>query len=119
MIYPADFVSFVRKKTKPVEEQIILARIALNALYDPEMYPVDVHELMLLHNENRVMAEAFLAYCAINPKEYSGWTELSCQELFAICAAGRKDQSEGAFVQKIQDAQPIVLPDGDGAHACL
>ena len=121
MIYPADFVSFVRKKAKPAAEQVVLARIALNALYDPEIYPVDVHELMLLHNENRVMAKAFLSYCAINPKEYSNWSELLCEELFAICADGRKNQSEEAFLEKIYGSQPAVSPqpDDEAAHACL
>lgn len=54
-------------------DQTLLARIALNALYDPARYPVDMSELLSLTAHHRALARSFLAWCAVHPHEYTNW----------------------------------------------
>lgn len=44
----------------------LLARIALNALGHADQYPVDLHELRLLPEENRAMVAGLLDYTTVH-----------------------------------------------------
>lgn len=74
MIYPEDFIAAV-KKTKSPDEKSLMARVALNALYDPERFPVDLSEVMALPQESKMLVRGFMAYCAINPSEYLSYSD--------------------------------------------
>jgi len=93
MLHPIDFVTYVRLKSDLMDRSL-LARIALNALYDYERYPVDLSELAELCCESRVMARAFLAWCAIDPEEWSSWPQPLCECLFKLVPGGRGQRDE-------------------------
>lgn len=48
-----------------------MARIALNTLFDPHMFPVDLTLLHTLSLEPYLRTRSFLRYCAANPSAYS------------------------------------------------
>jgi hypothetical protein len=74
MIYPEDFIAVVKKTKKP-DEKSLMARVALNALYDPERFPVDLSEVMALPQESKMLVRAFMAFCAINPGKYLSYSD--------------------------------------------
>lgn len=64
------------------EHKILLARIALNALHDPAMYPVDISELQTLSPAERVMVAELQSCLAENPGYPSKrWTATQVQHL--------------------------------------
>lgn len=73
MINPVDYYGFLKRQHQDPEDQVLMARIALNVMFDPAAYPVDLSEVTSLRAVNRMVAEGFLAYCAVNPKEFGSW----------------------------------------------
>jgi hypothetical protein len=73
MIYPGEFPLFVLEATRWPADQQVMARVALNFLFDPEQYPVDLSEVLSLQSNNRIMTEAFFANCASFPIEAGTW----------------------------------------------
>lgn len=69
MLPPIDFISYVLRSPAG-EDQKVMAMVALNTLFDVEQFPVDLSQVMALGTNNRIMTRAFLAWCAIEPKEY-------------------------------------------------
>jgi len=114
VIYPADFVGYLRKRAKCADDRLVMARIALNALYDPQLYPVDVFEVMRLRNESRVMTEAFLAFCAVNPQQYCSWDDGLCAELFGVVKSELGDEAVGGCSQHTQGQ---ASTSGESRHA--
>lgn len=86
MIYPSDFALFVLEARRWPEEQKVMARLALNFLFDPEQYPVDLSETLGLHSDNRIMVNAFLAACGSFPNEASTWEkeDMLCHALIDL-----------------------------------
>ncbi|MBN8499533.1 MAG: hypothetical protein J0M19_00045 [Sphingomonadales bacterium] len=83
MLAPIDFTTYVRA-SKIASDQVIMARIALNVLYDPERYPVDLSEIAKMRSESRIMTRAFLAWCAIDQDEWLSWPERLCHSLIRL-----------------------------------
>lgn len=86
MIYPGEFALFVLKASRWPSDQKVMARIALNFLFDPEQYPVDLSEVVALQSDNRIMTEAFFANCASFPIEAANWPreDLLCEAMRKI-----------------------------------
>ncbi len=81
MIYPGDFVLGIERQKYPEVDTKVLARIALNALVDSALFPVDIAEVRALGVDASLAARAFLAYMAINPGEFSTWSAQRCENL--------------------------------------
>lgn len=89
MLYPGDFVLAIEGSKYPADDARVLARVALNALLDPERFPVDISEIRSLSVDARLAARAFLAYMAMNPSEFSGRSSKMCEALIARAGKGR------------------------------
>ncbi|WP_036106860.1 hypothetical protein [Lysobacter capsici] len=99
MLYPGDFALFVIEANRWPEEQRVMARVALNFLFDPEQYPVDLSEVLALHSENRIMVDAFFSNCGSFPIEYGSWhkEEGLCHALMELVSAfPTEPQQQGA-----------------------
>lgn len=86
MLPPIAFVTYVRR-AKPSADREVMARVALNVLYDPERYPVDLSEVSALACEARLMTRGFLAWCAIEQKEWLSWQPYLCDCLIKLLPA--------------------------------
>lgn len=64
------------------EDKRVMARVALNALVDPQRYPVDLSEIKGLKIEARLLVRAFLAYMATNANEYGTWDAVRCDVFY-------------------------------------
>lgn len=67
MTFLYDFLMHIRGVNDPATQRV-LARIALNTVYDRTAYPVDLIEVMDLPGFNGPIAWAFLDGCAANPR---------------------------------------------------
>ena len=84
MLYPGDFVLLITHGNFEHKVRRVLARIALNALVDPQKYPVDLSEVNKLHTTANLAAWGFLTYMANHPIEYGNRAHLSCESLLVI-----------------------------------
>lgn len=77
MLCPFEFFDLIRKMIDPhdQDDRKVLIRIALNALYAPDAYPVDLSELMGMQEKHVVLARGFLARCALEPQLYYRLTD--------------------------------------------
>lgn len=82
MLCPYDFAQLL-PRVRNRKDRRVMACVVLNAIYDPDQYPVDLSEVMNLQGENRVLTRAFLAWCALCPDAYASWNEQACERLFA------------------------------------
>jgi hypothetical protein len=64
MMHPGDFVLFVRGATR---NRQVLARIALNVLFDPDAYPVDLSEIQALDHRDRDAVNSLLVCSVTEP----------------------------------------------------
>ena len=83
MLHPVDFIRYVRN-TK--HNQRIMARIGLNALHDPDAYPVDISELDKLGSLNRSVVAGFMNWCALKKQQKYSWCEDEIRDLVALAA---------------------------------
>lgn len=90
MLCPHDFVSYVLKSSH-MKDRVVLARAALNILFDIEQYPVDLAEVAGLRSEGRLMVRAFLAWVAVNPHEHLSWPYHLCEPLIDLVDEKRKE----------------------------
>ncbi len=93
MLYPGDFKLILQGGTFSPADARVLARVGLNALFDPARYPVDLSELRNLGIEARLAARAFVAYMSNNPDEYASWSTERCDVFLRILSSA---QLEGA-----------------------
>lgn len=84
MLHPIDFIRYVRS-TK--HNQRLMARIGLNALHDPDSYPVDISELDRLGSLNRSVVAGFMNWCALDKQHKYTWCEDEIRDLVAMSAA--------------------------------
>lgn len=68
-----------------------MIRIALNTLYDPDEYPVDIAELMSLRAEHLHIARGFLSNCATDPTLFQSWPPEQTRSLQSEVDGGRED----------------------------
>lgn len=68
----SDFVHYV-SHIPSGPDRLIMLRVALNALHDPDEYPVDFSEILTLRDENRHITQGFLDGCAADPQWYQSW----------------------------------------------
>ena len=83
MLHKLDFVAFVHgmKDHKDQDDRRVMARVVLNALYDAQVFPVDLSEVVRLTGKHGALARAFLSWCALNPEVYCSWTDEMCAPL--------------------------------------
>lgn len=97
MIYPADYVQTLTREHIRPEDRRVMARVGLNVLVDPALYPVDLSEIRRTRCEARLLINALLAYMATNPCEYGSWEKSRCGALFgALKIADEKSENDGA-----------------------
>lgn len=87
MLPAIDFISYVLRSPSG-DDQKVMALVALNTLFDVERFQVDLSKVMALGTENRIMTRAFLAWCAIEPKEYSSRSAFLSRHLIGIIYPG-------------------------------
>lgn len=80
MLHPVDYVNTIFG-LELTADQVVMARVALNVLFDPDQYPVDISEVMTLRSKNRILVRGFLAWCAFEPEHYQSLSEELCQRL--------------------------------------
>ena len=90
MLHAVDYVHFVRGAEI---HQVLLARIALNALYNSKEYPLDLSELGALFGSHRTMALGFLAWLPFASPPERRWSLEETSELRAIV---RRSSKRGA-----------------------
>jgi hypothetical protein len=83
MLHPGNFVRLIVDGQFDCKVRRVLARIALNALIDPQNYPVDLSEVNELENLAGLAVWGFLAYMANNPFEYGNHESLYRDQLLA------------------------------------
>lgn len=72
-MFAFDFVSLIQNMSDQPDRSV-MARIALNTLYDHDQFPVDMSELLSLqHSANIHATKGFLDYCAAGLEGYSSW----------------------------------------------
>lgn len=86
-----------------------MARLALNFLFDPEQYPVDLSEVFALESETRLMAEAFFNNCAMYPGEYASChkEEAIAHELIKIVSAPVESSTPKAISYSIHTTRHV------------
>lgn len=80
MLHPTDYVNMIFGSELNAD-QVVMARVALNVLFDPDQYPVDLSEVMALSGANRILVRGFLAWCAFDPTRYQSRSEELCERL--------------------------------------
>lgn len=70
---PEDYIGYVCRTTIDPEIRKVLARLALNQLFDADRYRVGLQEVMLLPFQERMRARSFMDYCAIHPSFRSSY----------------------------------------------
>ncbi|WP_057920835.1 hypothetical protein [Lysobacter capsici] len=83
MLPPIDFMHYVRG-SNIASDQVVMARIALNVLSDPERYPVDLSEIAGMRYESQIMTRAFLAWCAIERDEWLSLPAYLCYSMIQL-----------------------------------
>ncbi len=62
-----DYIGYVRRTAIDPVIRKVLARLALNQLFDADRYRVGLQEVMLLLFQKRMRARSFMDYCVIRP----------------------------------------------------
>lgn len=81
-----NYVGYI-DQVRDAGERVLMARIALNVLYDADQYPVDVSEILSLSPLSFAASRSFMAWSAIQ-HNYSTWTSDLAIRLRAL-AEGR------------------------------
>lgn len=93
MLPAIDFISYVLRSPSG-DDQKVMALVALNTLFDVERFPVDISKVMTLGTNDRIMTRAFLAWCAIEPTEYSSRSAFYARRLISIVYPGAEKEEE-------------------------
>ena len=83
MIHPGDYVQYVRNAK---QHRSVLARVALNVLYDPDAFPVDLSEVLSLGSEERHMARGLISWCTVSPTHFSSRSAERVEDMKLIAA---------------------------------
>lgn len=67
-MHPVDYIIRIKAEKDPLAQRAIMARIALNILFDSHVYPVDLSELSELGPEAYLLSRSLLSYCRIFPQ---------------------------------------------------
>lgn len=89
MVEPSDYKIYVLAVSSKADQKV-MARVALNALFAPDRYPVDLSEIALLRSDHKLMTRAFLARCALEPSHYLSWSQGRCWRLIALLEDEKK-----------------------------
>jgi hypothetical protein len=89
MLRPSDFILYIKSAEA---DRVLLARVALNVLYDPALYPVDLSAVLALRGMSRAMVKSLLDWCATEPSEHTGSPDCTFVELIALA-----DPREGSL----------------------
>lgn len=90
MIYPGDYNLSLQREHIGPNDRLIMARVALNALIDPELYPVDITEIQNAGYEARILIHAFLDFMANHPERYGSGTDFECDDFLCLLDPNRK-----------------------------
>lgn len=69
-MYPEGLLMAIRREDYAPMDRAVIARVVLNALFDPTQYPVDLSEVEALTDSGYALTRSFLNFCAINPWSY-------------------------------------------------
>ncbi len=84
---PEDYMAYVcRAEIDPAHREV-LARLALNQLFDPDRYRVRINEVMSLPFEERMRARSFIEYCAIHPSLRFSYPLINVREVLQCLEA--------------------------------
>jgi hypothetical protein len=84
MLSPETYLSTVFGASSSRDDQRLMARVALNVLFAPDRFPVDMSELFSLSEMQWLQTEGFLAYCAVKPNVYSSFDDIDAQMLLTL-----------------------------------
>lgn len=84
---PEDYIGFVCRTKIDAEHRDVMARLALNQLFDADRYPVRLKEVMLLPYEERMRARSFMEYCAIHPSLRFSYPLINVREVLLCLEA--------------------------------
>lgn len=90
MIYPGDYSLTLQREHIDPNDRRVMARVALNALIDPALYPVDLTEIQNAGSEARMLIHAFLAFMANHPEIYGSGTDFECNDFLCLLDPNRK-----------------------------
>lgn len=78
---PEDYMAYVCRTEIDQTHREVLARLALNQLFDADRYCVRLKEVMSLPFEERMRARSFIDYCAIHPSLRSSYPMNNVKEI--------------------------------------
>ncbi|CAD1790213.1 hypothetical protein XSP_001551 [Xanthomonas euroxanthea] len=93
MFHPANLVEHIDRMPSG-SDRSVMARVALNLLYDPDLYPVSLIEVLELGAVERVLVRACLDYCAIDRRQLLSWSDGRVVELREFAKEGQADDGE-------------------------
>lgn len=73
---------------KDQSDRRTMARVALNALYDPDVFPVDLSDVIKLRGKHGAITRSFLSWCSLKPTAFYSWSEDMCRPLTAYLERG-------------------------------
>lgn len=84
---PEDYMAYVCRTEIDQANREVLARLALNQLFDVDRYPVRLKEVISLPFEERMRARSFMDYCAIHPSLRSSYPLINVREVLRCLEA--------------------------------
>lgn len=84
---PIDYCMRIESERDDFAERVVMARIALNALFDPNAYPVDMSELASLTSEPNILTRSMLNYCVIHPEYFGSLDQPRARRLAALVSS--------------------------------
>lgn len=67
---PMDYFIRIKSGKDSAKDRVSMARIALNTLFDPHVYPVDLSLLSEMSTEAYVLSRSMLTYSRLFPEYY-------------------------------------------------
>ena len=89
-MYPGDYALALQRERIDPNDRRVMARVALNALIDPALYPVDITEIQNAGSEARMLIHAFLAFMDNHPERYGSGTDFECDRFLCLLDPNRK-----------------------------
>lgn len=81
MLKPSSYLCYLDENL-PDEERKVLARFALHLLYDAEIYPFDLSEMLSLSEDSHLYVRGLLDYCLVDPVCFVSLNEFSLRKAF-------------------------------------
>lgn len=69
-MHPVDYFIRIKNVKDSAKDRVSMARIALNTLFDPHVYPIDLSLLSEMSTEAYVLSRSMLTYCRLFPEYY-------------------------------------------------